>query len=64
MFISNPNSIPNKFKCNKIIYNYLKDKLPLLSRENNLYYFANTEKLNHILNSAPLYIKIALKLNN
>lgn len=57
MYISNIEKIKS-FKCGQITYSYLKNKLPLLSMDNEWYYFADTEELKKILNDAPFYIKV------
>jgi hypothetical protein len=62
MFIINPESVPNKFQCNKVIAKYLTDKnIPLLSIKGGIYYFANTKLLKEVLENAPFWIKILNK---
>jgi hypothetical protein len=57
MFIVNSNK-SNMFKCGEIVYSYLKRQVPLLSRDEKYYYFANTEALKDALEKAPIHIKI------
>lgn len=52
----------NVFKCNEILYSYLKDKLPLLSRDDKYYYFTKNERLDKVLKEAPLHIKILARV--
>jgi predicted transcriptional regulator len=59
MYIVNHQVIENKFKCYKTVANYLMEHgVPLLSSENNTFYFAETELLNSVLENAPLWIKL------
>jgi len=65
MFIVNPDKIINKVKCNKIVAQYFLDKnVPLLSKKNNDYYFANSELFKEILSFSPFWIKWMIKENN
>lgn len=60
MYILNHKVIINqKFKCRKAVANYLiNNGVPLLSREDDLYYFADTDLLKNTLENAPLWIKL------
>lgn len=62
MFITNPETLPNNvlFKCNKKLANYLvkKHKIPILSCQDNEYYFSKTEQLNNIIDNLPLFVKL------
>lgn len=60
MFINNAESIPSSktYKCNGVVYNYLKNKIPLLSNDDEWYYFSKTEELKMVLDNAPFYIKV------
>jgi hypothetical protein len=48
------------YKCNKLIGKYIETNLhiPMIHRDNNHYYFVNTELLKEALNYLPLYLKI------
>jgi hypothetical protein len=62
MYIINPDKITNKIKCNKIVAQYLLERnVPLLSKINNDYYFADSELTKEILSFAPWWAKILLK---
>jgi hypothetical protein len=57
MYINNPESVPN-MECNFIVANYLLEKgVPILSRKNNKYYFADSMLVRNLLKTAPFYIK-------
>jgi hypothetical protein len=58
--IINPESIQNKYKCNKILADYLiyKKGLPLLSIDNGNYYFTDNEILQDALSHLPLHLKV------
>lgn len=60
MFIIN-SELVSKRKFNKTIAKYLvKKNIPLLSRDDDGFYFAQTEELNNILKSLPWYFKVLL----
>jgi len=62
MYIINPEKIDNKVKCNKIVAKYFLDKnVPLLSQQGNIYYFANSELFKDVSNSAPFWVKWAIR---
>lgn len=60
MYIINEDCIDNCFKCNKQVMEYLvfKCHLPLLSSDENSYYFATTDKLKEALKKMPFSLKI------
>ena len=59
MYITNPNSISNVFKCNEVVHNYLqKNGFSLLGMDENKYLYSETAELKHILINAPIHIKI------
>jgi hypothetical protein len=59
MFI-NYKVINKKYKCNKITANFLiyKEHLPLLSVNNDTYYFADNDRLKVALKKMPFYLKM------
>lgn len=58
MYLVNPSIVNKKYMCNKLVAKYLiKKELPLLGKEDGIFYFVETEELNDILNSAPFYIR-------
>lgn len=60
MFIANVDK-KELFKCGEIVHKYLYDKIPLLSRDNNYYYYSKTERLEQLLEDAPFWIKAVIK---
>ena len=56
------NDVPEikKFKCKKILANYLiyKKGIPLLFIDDNFYYFVDNDKLRKILLCLPVWLKI------
>lgn len=60
MYMVNANT-QNTFKCGEIVHKYLYDKIPLLSRDENYFYYPKTEKLEKILEEAPFWIKVVIK---
>ena len=61
MYISNVDK-SKVFKCNGVVYSYLKTKLPLLSSDLDYYYFAKTAELDRVLLEAPFWIKVFVKV--
>ena len=64
MFIINPESLKQPtFKCKKTLGQYLiyHCKIPVLSIQNNIYFFAKTEELQNKLDKLPLIIKLFYK---
>ena len=59
MFINNPSTLSNIYSTkSEIIKDYLiKNKIPLLSNQEGVFYFSDTSKLRQIINSSPLWIK-------
>jgi len=54
MYVTNHNSVSQKYECNKPIYNYLiSSGFHLLSRDGKKYYFSLTEKLSKALENLP-----------
>ena len=60
MFV-NPDFIKRKYKCNKIMADYLiyNKGFPVLSVQEKDYYFSDTPLLQEILQNLPLWLKIA-----
>jgi hypothetical protein len=60
MYIINPESIKDKFECKYLVAKYLmiKHKIPILSRKDDIYIFANTKNLRDALDKAPIWIWI------
>jgi len=60
MFV-NPDFIKHKYKCNKIMADYLVyDKhFPVLGLDGKDYYFSDTPLLQESLRNIPLWLKIA-----
>ena len=57
--IRNHEIIKNKFECGKRVADYLmRLGIPLLSVEDNKYYFRETQNLKEALNKVPLIIKL------
>jgi hypothetical protein len=58
--IINPESVQNKYACNKILANYLiyEKGLPLLSVSGNIFYFTMNEELEEILKNLPIWLEI------
>lgn len=58
--ITNIDSISRKFKCKKKLAQYLiyNKKLPILSVDEDYYYFLDNEVLQKALESTPFWIKI------
>lgn len=65
MYIVNPDKIKNKYKCQKVVAEYLMNtcNIPLLSKDGVNYYFMNTPELDEALKKIPLWIHICEKLN-
>ena len=63
MFV-NADFIKNRYRCNKILADYLiyKLHLPLLAVKGKNYYFSDTPLLQEILRHLPLWLKLAKKL--
>lgn len=61
MYISNVDK-SKAFRCNGVVYSYLKTKLPLLSSDPEYYYFAKTTELDKVLSEAPFWIKVFVKV--
>jgi len=58
MYIINSEIIKNKYECKYNTYIYLKNNgFPLLSRNNDRYYFALTDKLKECLKHIPFLVK-------
>jgi len=59
MFV-NPDFIKRKYKCNKLIANYLVYELgfPVLGIEGKKYYFTDNSLLQESLQNLPLWLKI------
>ena len=60
MFV-NPDFIKHKYKCNKIMADYLvyNKHLPVLGLVGKKYYFYDTPLLQETLQNLPLWLKIA-----
>jgi len=58
--ITNNESMPRKFKCKKILANYLlyQKKLPLLSVDGEYYYFLDNESTKDILRNLPIWLRL------
>jgi hypothetical protein len=58
--IINVQSMPHKFKCKKLLANYLQYErnLPLLSVDSDYYYFVDNDLLQEILESLPWWLKL------
>ena len=58
--IVNTDFTENKYKCGHTIAKYLvyKCHLPVLSMDDNSYYFSNTESLKKALKTMPLHLKL------
>ena len=58
--LTNPEIISNKFKCNKMLANYLAYELhfPILGIKGKNYYFANTPLLKECLQKLPLWLRV------
>lgn len=58
--IRNPEILKNKFKCNKVLANYLESHgIPLLGMDKEgYYYFAESDELKNALKKAPLWRKL------
>lgn len=63
MFIQDASKLKNVFKCKNLTYKYLSDKLPLLSMNDEWYFYANTEQLKKVLDDMPWYMKVVNKWN-
>jgi translation elongation factor P/translation initiation factor 5A len=52
--------INKRYKCNKAMANFLiyKEHLPLLSVDNDDYYFADTDNLKVALKKMPFYLRM------
>ena len=62
MYIINPESIKNKIKCKKTFAQYfIEHGIPLLAREGEYYYFADTELFKEKFENAPFWIKWGIK---
>ena len=62
MFIVNPEKIKNKVKLKKVFAQYfMEHDIPLLSREGEYCYFADSELFKEELEKAPFWIKWAVK---
>lgn len=61
--IANVYNVPNKFKCKKLLANYLQyeKNLPLLSVDKNYYWFTDSPMLREILQNLPLWLKVLNK---
>jgi hypothetical protein len=59
MYITNPEKITNKVKCNGLVSKYfLERNIPILSREGNNYYFSDSELFREVLSFAPFWVKM------
>jgi len=60
MFV-NPDFIKRKYRCNKILADYLiyEMKFPVLGIDEKKYYFSDTPLLQETLQNLPLWLKIA-----
>ena len=61
---TNPDFIKRKYKCNKLIANYLIYKLhmPLLGIDGKDYYFSDSPLLQEVLQKMPFWLKIMKRL--
>jgi hypothetical protein len=59
--ITNPDSIKNKYKCNRTVANFLiyKKGLSLLGMDEKWFYFAYTDELIEAVQNLPLLLKIS-----
>lgn len=61
--IRNHEVIKNKFECGKRVADYImRLGIPLLSVEDNRYYFRESEELKETLNKVPLIIRLMDKI--
>jgi hypothetical protein len=59
MFIRNHQVLIEKFACRKAVANYLMTHgVPLLSREDDIYYFSETENMKQVMKDAPIWVKL------
>lgn len=58
--INNYNIIPNKFKCKKLLANYLiyEKHFPILSVDGKYYYFLHNDLLEETLERLPPLLKL------
>lgn len=65
MYVVNPETIKNKYKCYKIVAEYLMHtcNIPLLCKLDNTYYFMDTSELEEALKTIPFWIKVCKELN-
>ena len=63
MYIINSDNLPPErlYKTNGVIANWLmtQKSMPLLSRENGSFIFADTELLREVLKDLPFYLRIS-----
>lgn len=64
VMITNPEIIENKYKCRKIIANYLvrECNIPILGIDKGYYYFSKTNYLDECLSRLPFTLKILLMI--
>lgn len=59
MYIRNAEVVTNKYECKKRIANHLINKgIPLLSQKDGIFYFAQTENLQKVLDKLPWYLRL------
>jgi hypothetical protein len=60
MYICNPSSLSDTYKTTSIIIkNYLiENGIPLLSQEDGVFYFSQTNKLQQALNNSPIWMRL------
>jgi len=62
MFILNPEEIKNKVGFKKKVSNYLESHgVPLLAIKGDIHYYRDTDLLNDVLKSSPIWVKWAKK---
>lgn len=59
MYIRNISSMGRTYSCTRFIGEWIKEKnFPVLSIENNRYYFADTELLREVIERIPIWMKV------
>ncbi len=61
--IINKSIIRDTYRCNALVAKHLVySGVPVLSYDDNYFYFRNTDRLNEALKNMPLYLKLLSKL--
>jgi hypothetical protein len=64
MYIINPEKIKNKIKTKGLISKYfIEQNIPVLSKDRDITYFADSELFRKALGFSPMWIKLLMKFS-